>query len=226
MLINSFFFLFESLLSSLRNGRQAFHDSVYAFLIVFFFKVYIHTDPDELVTWDHLDEWVDKKDRSTKTKADDVLGGSEWASSSDFGSQCVGTTSAEPQHEVLDSEFCRQNKPVNWIVEKSLENVQFIGVNDSGIDRVEQVHQNKHMEADRVHGLAIGGVPLLSDQVEWLLSEHGAAEVHQDSHHEDLIDRVKHDLSPEFGIHDKIFPADSWPSLVLPVRLGSERDGT
>lgn len=56
---NSFFFLFESLLCSLRNGRQFFHDSVYAFLFIIFFEVYIHADPDELVPWNHLDEWVD-----------------------------------------------------------------------------------------------------------------------------------------------------------------------
>lgn len=82
------------------------------------------------------------------------------------------------------------------------------------------------MEADGVDRLAIGGVFWLQDQVEWLRGEHGVAEVHEDHHDEDLINRVEHNLSPEFGIHDKIFPADSWASLILPVRLSSERDGT
>jgi len=155
-----------------------------------------------------------------------VLRDSELSSSSDFGSQCVGTTPAEPQHEVLDSELCRKNKPVDCVVEESLEHVHFVGVNDPGIDRVEQAHQNEGMEADGVHGLAIRGVFGLRDQVEWLRSEHGVAEVHEDHHDEDLINRVEHDLSPEFGVHNKIFPADSWASVVLSVRLSSKSDGT
>jgi len=43
-----------------------------------------------------------------------------------------------------------QNSPKCWIVAQGLEDIHFVGIYDSAIDLVEQIHQDESVETDSV----------------------------------------------------------------------------
>lgn len=115
----------------------------------------------------------------------------------------------------MDCDLEGQDKPEEAVVEQGPEDVDVIGIDNSGVDLVEQVHQDESVEADGVKDeswsclLGVGVSEFTRDEVEALLEEDEASEVHQDNHYKDLVNCLANNLSPHLGQHDSVSAADT-----------------
>ena len=103
----------------------------------------------------------------------------------------------------MDSELKDHDSPEGWVVEQGLENIELVGLNDSAIDLIEQIHQDKSMENDSIHyqtisWLAVLVSELLINNVKWLWEENEFAKVNKDKKHQELIDDCSENVSPHF----------------------------
>jgi len=85
---------------------------------------------------------------------------------------------------VLDNELEDHDSPEGWVVEQGLENIQLLGINDSAIDLIEQIHQDESMENNSVQNqtiswLAVRVSELLINNVKWLWEENEFAKVNK-----------------------------------------------
>ena len=86
-------------------------------------------------------------------------------------------------HQVLNEKLeCKDNKE-GWIVEERGEHVNLVGIHNSAVDLVEQVHQDETVEADSIEHKSVSWLTIiisqsLGDWVEALLKEKVWTSVH------------------------------------------------
>lgn len=135
-------------------------------------------------------------------------------------------------HGELDSED--DDKPLS--VHNAAEDVEVVRVGGSHVKRVEQVHQNKHVEDESVHDesvgaeLGLGIAQLVVDDVGSLVeAHHESTEEHEDEHDEHLEGGLHKDGSPHVGLHEtlgSLLSLGEHIGAVVGPSLSGKRDGS
>ena len=183
--------------------------------------------------WDELNCDVDSKNGGTKDPSCNLHTHVQWSYSKKGGTNSCGAT--KEKHSQLHSHFNTGDEPEEWIVEQGLENVFLVWINNSTVDLIEQIHQDVRMEVQSIKYDTWRWISLIvsqvaSDEIRHVLSteEHQSSKVHEDDHHNDLVERHENDLSPHGCKNELLCSADSirckfW---ILIGWLSSKSNGT